>query len=199
MRATGVILAVAIALPGVAGAEGEEKDEIMSSIQEGIEKYQAGKYPEAAGSLEYAAQLIRNKRAGSLGELLPEPLEGWQAAKVETQAIAASLLGGATTASRKYTKDGASVDITIMIDSPAIGMMTMLFANPAMAAQSGKSMKRINDQAVLVDYKEDREQGELQTIVANRILVTVKGRKVSLADLEAYTKAIDFGKLEAAL
>ena len=182
-----------------AGAEGAEPDEIMTSIRDGIEKYEAGKYPEAAGSLEYAAQMIRTKRAEAIGEMLPEPLEGWQAKKVEATAVAASMLGGVTTASRKYSKGKSNVEITFVIDSPAIGMMSMLFTNPAMAAQSGKKMKRFGEQSVLVTYDEERERGELQTLVVNRILVTVKGRSVMLEDLEAYLRGIDFAKLESAI
>ena len=68
-----------------------------------------------------------------------------------------------------------------------------------MAAQNGKKMKPFGEQSVLVTYAEARERGELQTLVVNRVLVTVKGCSVMLEDLEAYVRRIDFVKLESAI
>ena len=51
-------------------------DEITESINEALEYYQEKDYAEAVSSLDYAAQLIRQKRAEGLQNLLPDPLSG---------------------------------------------------------------------------------------------------------------------------
>jgi len=51
-------------------------DEITDSIDEAKEYYKEGDFVEAANSLDYASQLIRQKRSGNLEAFLPEPLAG---------------------------------------------------------------------------------------------------------------------------
>ena len=58
-------------------------DEITDSIEEAMEYYNESNYVEAANSLDYASQLIRQKRSGKLEALLPEPLAGWSAEDVK--------------------------------------------------------------------------------------------------------------------
>ncbi len=49
-------------------------DEITDSIEEAMEYYKEGDFVEAANSLDYASQLIRQKRSGNLEVFLPDPL-----------------------------------------------------------------------------------------------------------------------------
>ena len=58
-------------------------DEVTDSIDEAIEYYREGDFVEAANSLDYASQPIRQKRSGSLETFLPDPLTGWSAKDVE--------------------------------------------------------------------------------------------------------------------
>jgi len=80
-------------------------DEITDSIEEAIEYYKEGNYVEATSSLDYASQLIRQKRSGKLEAFLPEPLAGWSAEDVKSKASGAGYLGGMISAKRKYKKD----------------------------------------------------------------------------------------------
>ena len=82
------VMAMCLLLPGLVAA-----DEVTESIQEGLKQYQDGKYSEATGSLEYAAQLIRQKKSQDLVKLLPEPLSGWTADEGTSEAVGGAMLG----------------------------------------------------------------------------------------------------------
>ena len=76
-------------------------DEIIESINEAVEYYKEGDYSEAVSSLDYASQLIRQKRASRLEAFLPEPLSGWKAKDVESQAVGQAMFGGMVSAKRQ--------------------------------------------------------------------------------------------------
>lgn len=180
-------LALVLVVPfGTASA-----DETVDSIKEALEAYKAGDLAEAMSSLNYATQLIRQKKGELLVKFLPKPLPGWEAREGTSQSAGAAMFGGGTTAERKYNKGSSEITVTFMIDSPMIQSMLMMFSNPMFVGQDGK-LARINRQKVIVKYEPQQKQGEITAVVDKRILVTVRGREVEKTDLEEYTKSIDF-------
>ena len=163
--------------------------EIRQAMAAGTEAYQAGELSQAATQFDYVATLIRQLQAGELGNLFPEPLAGWQADKVESQAGSAAFFGGGINASRSYRKDGGRVEISITKDSPLLQTMGMLFTNPSMATMGGYKVKRIKGQTAMV--KSEGNSQELQMMVASSILIQITGRGVSEDDLKAYAEALD--------
>jgi hypothetical protein len=171
-------------------------DEITDSIDEAIEYYKEGDFVEAANSLDYASQLIRQKRSGNLEAFLPEPLDGWSAEDVKSKAVGAGYLGGMISANKKYRKDQSSVTIEIITDSPALQSMVMMFSNPAYASADGGKLTKIKRQKAIIKYTPSRKDGEINIVVAKQYLVTIKGRKVEESDLVDYASAIDYQKLK---
>jgi TusA-related sulfurtransferase len=171
-------------------------DEITDSIEEAKEYYKEGDYVEAANSLDYASQLIRQKRSGKLEGLLPEPLAGWSAEDVKSQAAGPGCLGGMISAKRKYKKDKSSVTIEIITDSPALQSMVMLFSNPAYAAADGGKLTKIKRQKAIIKYHPSKKNGEINIVVAKQYLVSVKGRNVNQNDLVDYASAMDYKELK---
>jgi hypothetical protein len=171
-------------------------DEITDSIDEAIEYYKEGDFVEAANSLDYASQLIRQKRSGNLEAFLPEPLAGWSAEDVKSKAVGAGYLGGMISANKKYRKDQSSVTIEIITDSPALQSMVMMFSNPAYASADGGKLTKIKRQKAIIKYTPSRKDGELNIVVAKQYLVTIKGQKVEESDLVDYASAIDYKKLK---
>ncbi|WP_445395233.1 hypothetical protein [Zobellella sp. An-6] len=163
--------------------------EIQQAIDEGQRAYQAGELSQAAAQFDYVATLIRQQQAGELGTLFPEPLAGWQADKVDTQAGSAAFFGGGINASRRYSKNGASLDITITKDSPLLQTMAVLFTNPSMAAMGGYKVKRIQGHTAMV--KEEGDNRELQMLIANTTLIQLGGRGISEEELNAYAEALN--------
>ncbi len=170
-------------------------DEIEDAVQEGIQYYRDGDFSSAAGSLEYAAQLIRQKKGGELESLLPEPLPGWTAENTSSQATGAAMFGGGVSAERIYRKENSQMTVQIVTDSPILQGVMMMLTNPAVAASSGGKLKRINNQKAIVNYAADSSSGELQIVVAGRFLVSVNGSDITQDELEGYAEAIDFKKM----
>jgi len=171
-------------------------DDVTDSIEEALEYYEEGDFVEAASSLDYASQLIRQKRSGSLEGFLPEPLAGWSAKDVESQAAGAAYMGGMISAKRVYRKEQGQITIEIFTDSPMLQSMVMMFSNPAYASADGGKLTKINRQKAIIKYKPSNKNGEINIVVAKKYLVTVKGRKVNESDLIDYASAIDYKKLK---
>lgn len=169
-------------------------DDITDSIGEALEYYNNGEYTEAVSNLNYAAQLIQQKKGGSLESFLPEPLKGWKAEKTSSQAAGAGIFGGVT-AEREYTKGNSSVSVTIVTDSPMLQGMAVMFSNPAFAVSDGGKMEKIAGQKAIVKYNTADQQGDVQIMVASRFLVSIDGREVNKSELKKYAEAINYKKL----
>lgn len=166
----------------------KEQDPVIQTIEKAIAEYKKQNYSNAATNLDYASQLIRQKKGEALSAFLPEALEGWTASKSKSQVTAASLFGGGLTAERDYTKEKATVHIAIVTDSPLLQPMIMMFSNPIFAASAGR-FELINGYKGII--KHQNNSGDVNIVVNNRFLVTVKGRNVSEEELVDYAKHID--------
>ena len=52
-------------------------DDVTNLIKEALKQYKNGDYVDATNNLEYASQLIRQKKQDMLQLSLPKPLDGW--------------------------------------------------------------------------------------------------------------------------
>ncbi|MBI1239315.1 MAG: hypothetical protein GC199_08220 [Alphaproteobacteria bacterium] len=166
-------------------------DDIDDAIARGQTAYSEGRLADAKRELDTAVALIGQKNAANLQTFLPQPLDGWTANEGEATSMPSAMFGGGLSAERSYEKDGQTVDIQVLGDSPMMAAMMMMFGNPQMAAMSGSTPKMIAGQQALVN-----QQGEVQFLVANRFMVTVSGT-AEMPDKEAYAAAIDFAGLSA--
>ena len=166
----------------------KEPDPVIQTIEKAMKEYKNKDFSNAASSLDYASQLIRQKKGEALAKLLPEPLSGWTADEGNSQVTAASLFGGGLTAERKYLQEDSVVNISIVTDSPLMQSMIMIFSNPIFAASAGK-FELINGYKGIVNYQNNG--GDINIVVNNRFLVTLKGRNVSRDDLMEYANSID--------
>ena len=171
-------------------------DEVTDSVEEAMEYYKEGDFVEAANSLDYASQLIRQKRSGNLEVFLPDPLSGWTAEDIKSQAAGTGILGGMISVKRTYRKDQSSVTAEIIVDSPGIQSMIMLLSNPAFASADGGKLTKIKRQKAIIKYRPSAKNGEINIVVAKKYLVNIEGRNVSENDLVDYASAIDYQKLK---
>ena len=156
-------------------------DEIEDVLTEALELYRDGDIAGAKESASYALQLMQQMKGAQMAALLPDPLDGWEAQEAESSGGGMGLFGG-NTASRSYTRDGETVTVTYIADSPMIAQMAALFSNPAIMGSQGK-VTRINRQTAVIG------EDQIQMLVDNRIMVTVDGG--SADDRLAYAEAID--------
>lgn len=170
-------------------------DDVTDSVMEALQLYKKGDLAGAAGNLDYAAQLIRQKKGDQLQMLLPKPLPGWNAEDADSQAIGTAMLGGAITASRKYRKGGSRVTVSIVTDSPMLQSIMMMFTNPIFAQSGGGRIEKINGHKAIINFKPKPGRGKIQMVVANRFLITVEGHKVSKEEMVSYIQGIDLKTL----
>lgn len=173
-------------------------DEVTDSITQGLEQYQKGSYAEAMNSLNFASQKIGQIKADSLKVLIPKPLPGWTGDEVVSQAAGTAMFGGGLSAEGQYHKgDQGSVTVKIVTDSPLLQSMMMLITNPMFASSSGGRLEKINNQTAIVKYDAQAKGGDVNIVVAGKVLVTVEGNEVSQDDLMAYAKAVDYEMIAA--
>ena len=189
---TGILIVIFMALSTIAFA-----DDVTDSINEAMQYYKNGEYTSAVESLNYASQLIQQKKGEGLESLLPKPLDGWTAEATTSQAMGTAMLGGGVTAERQYKKGGSSITIQIITDSPLLQSFMMMFSNPMFAASDGGKLEKIGGQKAIVKYDAQNKSGDVKIVVANRFLVSVEGEEVAKEDLKKYAEAIDYKKLAA--
>ena len=170
-------------------------NDIEGSIKEALQYYKNGEYKDAVESLNYASQLIQQKRGGGLESFLPEPLSGWTAREASSQAGGASMFGGGITAERQYSKDSSSITVQIITDSPLMQGMMMMFSNPMLFTSDGGKLERIGRQKAIVKFDSNSKEGDIKIVVANRFLVLIEGQVITKENLKGYAKAIDYKKL----
>ena len=181
------------ALPAIAlvlglGAGPAAADDVEDALEMALEAYRAGDLTVAKEEIDFAAQLIAQKKAAALSDYLPEPLPGWTRMDDQGGGQAAGAFGGMT-ASATYTRDRDNVEVQLMANNQMVTAMAGMFGNAAMMGSMGQ-IKRINRQKVVIT-----QAGELQTLVDNRIFITVSGN-APVEDKEAYFEAIDLRALE---
>ncbi len=171
-------------------------DEVSDLIDEALKQYKAGEYSSAAGSLDFAAQKVREKRGEKLQQFLPPPLSGWKELATRSEAVGAALLGGGVTAERKYERLTSVMTVSIVADSPLVQSMMMIFTNPMFAASAGGKMELIAGQKAMVEMSSDNE-GKISVMTGNRYLVTVEGENVPKDEIVQYAAAVDYKALAA--
>lgn len=185
-------LAVAILLMFLS-ASSVLADDVTDSLNEALKKYNDGQYTEAINSINYAEQLISQKKGEALTQVFPDPMNGWEAEDVTST----SVFGGGISAERSYRKDESSINIALISDSPMIQALLMMFTNPMFATADGGKLETINGQKAIVKYNTQDKGGEIQMVVDNRFLITVNGSEVAREDMSAYLSNMDINKLSS--
>ena len=192
IRSLLLVLFCSMVFSGIAFA-----DDVTDAINEALQNYNDGKFSDAMTSLNYASQLIGQKKGGDLQSFLPQPLGGWEAEEASSQSMGAAMLGGGVSAERQYNKGSSSIRIQIVTDSPMIQSMMMMFGNPMLAGADGGKMEKISGEKAIVKYNATEKTGTITLVIANRFLVTLDGNDAALEDLKAYAGKIDYKKLAA--
>ncbi len=170
-------------------------DDITDSINEALQYYKNGEYTDAVENLNYASQLIQQKKGKALESFLPEPLTGWTAEDATSQVTGAAMFGGGVTVEREYRKGSSSITIQIITDSPIMQGVMMMFSNPMFAASEGGKLEKIGRQKAIVKFDPANKDGDIKIVVANRFLVSIEGDGITREDLKGYAKAIDYKKM----
>jgi hypothetical protein len=172
------------------------EDNILGAIEEAVRQYQAGDFTGASSNLDYASQLVRQRKSEKMKDLLPEAPAGWQAGEASSQALGTAVLGGGVTVSRDYTRGASVLTVEIVSDSPVLQSVLMMINNPLFAGAGGGKLETLQGQRAVVKYDTSRKRGEVYVVVASRFIVTIKGRQVARDDLLAFAQVVDYESLE---
>lgn len=182
------------ALALVAALSPLRADEITDIIDTGKSAYESGDYSEAISSLDYAAQLVRQKKGQQLKSYLPEAPTGWEAAEAELEAASGAVFGGGITASRRYTKGTKAITIKIMSDSPMM-QATMMVIDGLIPSGNGIEQVPIKGLKGVLNLQTGETSGDLKLVVDRRYLVEISGSDIVSADLITLAEAFDYRKL----
>ncbi len=171
-------------------------DNVLSTVEEAVKQYQSGDFTGAASNLDYASQLVRQKKGELMKKLLPEPLPGWLAGETNAQTIGTAILGGGVTVSRDYTKENSLLSLEIVSDSPVLQSVLMMIKNPMFAGAGGGQLKTVRGQRAVMNYDSSKRSGTLYVVIDGRFLVTVKGNAIERRDLLQLAEAVDYKALE---
>lgn len=170
-------------------------DEVMATVDEAVKQYKSGDYDGAANNLDYAVQLIRQKKSEALIKVFPEPLAGWEAEPATSQATGTAVFGGSVIVSRTYLRKPSTVTIDIASDSPVMQSLVMMLNNPVLAGAGGAKLESFNTHRGIVQYNETNRSGDVNIVVDDRFMVTVKGQEIDRDDLIAYAQAVKYSEL----
>ncbi len=172
-------------------------DDVADSIKEAEKHYRKRDYNEAIKELDFAIQLIRQKRAEEVKKLLPGALPGWKAEEAKSETVGIAYLGGGIKVSREYRRGKERVTIDLAMDNPLLQSILSIIEHPIMEG-SGSTLTRINGKRAIVRFNQTNREGEIDMAVQKKVLVTVKGRNLEKKDpLIAYAKKIDMKGIEA--
>ncbi|MFH0732621.1 MAG: hypothetical protein V2A72_06860 [Candidatus Omnitrophota bacterium] len=179
-------------------------DDIEDEIKTGLDAYNAKQYKKAISSLEFATQQIRQLKAEKLVTLFPEPLSGWQAQEPKSAVAGAMFMGGVLSGSRIYTKDESSIEIDIAADNPMISVVSSILSNPMMMSvatgfNEGARVEKIKGEKAIVDWDSQKKSGSIQMVVADKVLVAIKGNLCEKSDIQLYAEAINYEEIRSFL
>lgn len=147
----------------------------------------------AARELEAALTDLQDRLGKSLIEALPPALSGWKAENPEFQSL--SQAGGGFSLTRAYEKGDASLNASLIVDSPAA-----LGSNPGGTPQPGQKKVKIGNEEALLRFDPQARNGELVILLSNRVVLEITGDNLSSADpLTDLGKGWNLGKIRSAL
>lgn len=164
-------------------------DEFTDTVESALSSYAKGDIDAARQDLDYAAKLLTARKSEALSKFLPAPLAGWTRSESDDAAEASGfmgMLGGGTTTSATYTKDGRQVTITLIADSPMVSGMAAMIGG--IASMGGGKPMRIQR----TEFSDN--DGDLQGVVGGKTMVTVGG-DATLDEKKAYVEAMDLEAL----
>jgi hypothetical protein len=175
MRGWATTVAVAVTLMSAsAGAV-----DVPASIDAAKASFQKGDIARAARQLEVALIDLQDRLGRALSEDMPPALPGWQADDAETEGLGAA--GGGLSVTRAYTKADASLNASIILDSPAVEGATALLNNQA-AQPNLRRVKVGNDDAML-RWDSPAKAGEITMVLGGRVVLQIEGDNITSGDI----------------
>ncbi len=141
--------------------------------------YLKGDVARAAHELEMALVDLQDRLGRGFSDFMPATPTGWDAEEAEIQGLGA--VGGGLSITRAYTKGEASLNASIILDSPAVEAAGALLGNPA--AQTGLKRIKLGSEDALLRWDEAGKSGEITIVMGNRVLLQIEGDSLANGDV----------------
>lgn len=171
-------------------------DDVTETINGALNEYRQNNYGGAVEELNIAIQQIQYKKAEQLSEFFPDGLPGWRSESVEHQAPSAGMFSGVML-ERNYEKGNAHVEVSMTTGSPLVQSVMGYLSNPMLAGAMGVPVNLSDGQKGFVQYKKERQSGEMIIIVDKRYHIEIRGKGVDRETLIKFGKAFNFSKLKS--
>jgi len=129
--------------------------------------------------LEAVLADLHGRLGGALTECLPPAPAGWRADVPEIQDLTGSA-GGGFSVTRAYTREDASLNATVLVDSPAVAAAAQT-GGGALPAGNARRV-RIGSEEALMRFDPATRSGEVTLVLANRVLLQIEGDGLANAD-----------------
>jgi hypothetical protein len=185
-----LLFTVLLALP-VAAQERAAPKKVLTfaeAVELAKKSVEADKPGAAIAALQAAIRDLQTKQRTQVLAALPKP-EGWTIRDDEPDQDQLALFGQGLgiTISRTYENGDKQLRVEVNANSPLVGMMSMMFTNPAiLTAQGGEVVKYGAHKAILQKSGDDGQELQLLMHDAHLIKVTANG-----LDADALLKIFD--------
>lgn len=180
------LMAAAVAVSLMAGGTAQA-DKVTDSIDRASKAYSDGKLSSTSRELQFAIGRVSRRLAKAYQEAMPPAPDGWKARRARRQNQGVGVMGMGISVNRRYRPDGGSgrASAQIIIDNPMIQAMAAMFANPALAQNSGFERLEVKGlaQPGYIKFDEDRKRGEAIILIAGRIFLKVQASRIENEDV----------------
>lgn len=172
--------ALVLSVAGEAG-RGWAADAVPGRLDAAQKAYQRGDLARAARELELALADLQERLGRGLADFLPPAPAGWEAEVAEVQSL--GQVGGGLSVTRAYLNKDASLNVSLIVDSPAVSAAAALFANPAAtAAQPNLKRIKLASEEAMLRWDPANRAGEVTMVLGGRVLLQIEGDNLAASD-----------------
>ncbi|MEE2745195.1 MAG: hypothetical protein VYD54_14880 [Bdellovibrionota bacterium] len=125
---------------------------------------------------------------------MPHALNGWIEKESKLQTVGQKLFSGGLAVFKKYNKGRSQIKISLITDSPVVQTYLGMFSGALLNNSGGELIRENRNKKGKLKFNPARKKGDIFSIIDNRYLLKIEGRRIKKSDLLAYFKAIDFKK-----
>lgn len=204
--ALGFVLAAVIVAPVGASEPSPAKapDAVAEQLAQAQQLYQAGKLKSTERLLGVIADQLMEQQKAQLSTFLPPPPKGCTAEIVKTEPLARFLrdLGLQVDVlfkeERPTTPPGISMSCSILLDSPQLQQYEAQFLNDPERQKAFPNLKVGTFQGFRAIRQTEADQATMHLFVNASVMITVRGKGVSMETLEKLAGSIDLPRLKNA-
>jgi len=156
-------------------------DDIAIQIDSARGAYGKGDQLHALAALQAATGQLNQRLASQFGKILPLAPRGWDSAPPESQSLDG--VGGGVSVTQAYSKGESTLNASLIIDNPAVGLSASLFQGGAQVNRPGWSRVKLGGDDVLLRFDSATRAGEVMMVIGERALLQIEGNEIGNDDV----------------